>query len=127
LAKGNVQKPGDQGEVSSPSKLKNQRAKNKQAKNGSGSGKEIVLKGKGEKVLTGQKRKTNMVYQPRVPSAVVEENNPLALAVCPKPSHGLVTVEVGEGSNDSNKKLKCGASNGSADQVGAVDQPHHTQ
>jgi hypothetical protein len=72
MAKGNAQKPGDQGEVSSPSKPKNQRARNKQAKNGSSSGKEIVLKGKGE-------------------------------------------------------KLKCGASNGSADQVGAVDQPHRTQ
>jgi hypothetical protein len=113
-----------------PVKKKQPRASTSNTKARRGQSKEPTSGTEGGSGSTGQKLKSQNVYRVKAPPAQIEGVvNPLALVVHQKaadPSDDVAAA--GETlSTDSNKKLRKSTDNGSADQAGAVDQPHQTQ
>ncbi|KAM0845836.1 hypothetical protein ACQ4PT_056077 [Festuca glaucescens] len=125
-ATGQPSKHGEATEMSSPVKRKQPRARANNAKARKGQGKEKVTGQESGGLLVGHKRKQQ--YHAKEPPGEVEAVNPLALVVHQGASaQDVGATRVEETSTDSNKKLRKGVGNGSADQAGAVEQPRHTQ
>ncbi|CAM0943579.1 unnamed protein product [Alopecurus aequalis] len=120
------QRKGSEAEVSSPIKKRPPRRTNVKV----GKGKEMDLNQGDGTVTVGNKRKTPQVYRPKAPAEpTVVADDSLALVIHQDAARrGTVSDHSDEDpSTDSNKKLKKGVDDRSADLAGTAEQARCTQ
>ncbi|CAM0881011.1 unnamed protein product [Alopecurus aequalis] len=125
---GRNQKKGEDPEVSSPVKQKQQHARATNARAAKGQGKVKDPSATGGSTKVGQKRKSQPVYRAKEPAALVEEQETaLALVVHQgvASKNSLEALSEGDQSSDSYKKLK--SVTRSADLAGTAEQARRTQ